>query len=340
MMQELFDFIGYIDLITDKLNKRAPFDKVEPKAHVGVDRDTFGIAQLQSFDANIQATVGIDLAQLPKLFQKLGEGSEHNPKFGDVNAIAEEGLSKSAKLGKGIADILRKRLAGSIPIDAQNLNNLEGLLSLVALYLWMGARYTSLLYDDLKMSSVIKNFVPLMSRGDLSTIFQESLTWAEQDIAQDNLDIIKKALIRCTNYENVTREDEKLLVWENPTSDSNDVPLYASPVTRAQFIENVFTASSDGFTDDLARGVTGQLKPESVGPRRNRDDAVVDSSLRPHDGRRQGAVLEFRSLANRISPEHVVKNLSSKTKFPPDTWNEICWEIFETVRILNAQKPV
>jgi len=335
---------------TNGLNQRVPLAQVVPSAlpdtHVGFNAYRYGVEQAQSLDANFQATLGVDLAQLPALLTKIGQGADttgEGPLLAEPNEFIAKQELASAGFAAKIVEALIKAHGAEIDLEqAQNLANLQGLMSLMLLYLRTAALWADLSTKDPtivgKMS--IKNFTPFLSHTDLGALLTRSLTLEEQLYLYGRAPIAGKLLLaQVPKGLGVDfNPDLKMLKWGagdrfGPTS--------------KEFVTNVLSGAPDGVTGAILPKPK-QMGPESVGPERPKEaeamgwqtepdpenDVAFDNEEAPplSDLRRQAPVIELRSLANKLG---TMQSGLGTTKFPPEAWTPLMAEIFYTVRKLS-----
>ena len=324
---------------TKKLTERVPLkDIVDTDSELNVSADLAlfpEVKQAQTLDAHIQTSVGIDLAQLSKFFKDI-QGMETStlpvsPRtaFAKLFQIDWTKLTNSAiDVGEGMVGEIRKafvekgmqkELKGT-----QNLVNLGGLLTQMALYLIGGA-------EAFKLSSSWKNFTPFLSRVDLSQLFRKSLTPAERKLAGKYAQELKDELLsRC-----VREENNPLVLKKINFGTREERDLQWSP-TCGVFIDNVFTRDSDGIMDILEEAEDFKpLSPESVGPTRKASELTEPSKKKdPTNDRRRGIVLELRVMRARKELFEKLKRPAT-TRFPPEKWYAVAKEIIDAVYKLN-----
>jgi hypothetical protein len=320
-----------------------PLANIFPEASslfVGADVGRLGLPQRQTTDAHIQASVGVDLAQVPELLSLLPRMRYSQVPKGqalsvesDVQASVqyEAILAKSRAVAGTIIHEIREAMRGngaSKELRAgQNLVNLKGLLATMALYLLGGG-------DALLLDSNWKNFTPLLSRVDLGTLFKTSLTPTERAIfaESDNTDHIKDRLL-------------------SETGRLGMMPLIAKPVykkwsiTCEAFIDNVLAGQPDGIMTLLtSMEKFKELQPESVGPARQPEQLTESSTSQyPVDARRQGIVFETRVMKYRKPMLDKIDELiasGGKTRYPLESWYPVAEEVIDLVMQLNRSRDV
>jgi hypothetical protein len=313
-----------VNVKTTGLTRRADLAEIvpsaPPKAHVGLDTARYEAPQLQALDANIQATVGVDLGQVTTLLSKLGK-QEDTTGSGPIlaehyNFIAKQ-ESLSASLAKAIVEHIVTKRSQEKKVDlkeAQGLVNLQGMIALTLLYLRTAAAWTSLSEKKSKIvgKMTLKNFTPLLSHTDLRHL-QSMLTDEELLYVIADEDFLLDAIL-------------KFAAWKLPKPDLKAPMLKwgaRDPIgpTPEEFVSNVLNGKEDGLTSRiLPKGK--QFGGEEVGP------------IREDGQRRKAPVIEMRSLSNKLSE---LQSKLGSTKFPPEAWTVLCSEIFFTIRKLSMK---
>ncbi len=340
---------------TENFANRIPLSEVAPNAlensYVGADSNLYRVPNKQALDANIQATIGVDLAQMSSFVEAFGKAKEaqtglSEPILADSQEFITQQQAAVPKLSSAIIKTFVKSFGTTIIEnssdpngtledaleEAQQFKNLEGLVSLMLLYLRSAAKwsYLSLTLSDLSPINAMtkKNFTPFLSHTDLSIVRLNSLTDVENFTISDPgaLKWLKIAILKFAK-----KGLEKEFNLKAPMLKWGSKPAFGP--TPVKFVTNVLEEPSDGITDAILPAPK-QMNPESVGPVRT-DDPVAANSL-TGDYRRQAPVIEIRSLANRISQ---MKSSLGSSKFPVNAWELLCSEIFYMVREMSMAGP-
>ena len=318
---------------TDALRERVPLGHIVDTGSplfVSADVARYKVAQAQSLDAHIQASVGIDVAQIPSFFRGIQTLKKSRLVTGgieeDLAIDYAQGLATATRVGREITDEIRQVLKrfglGKILKPAQDLANLQGLLTTIALYLDMGKQFL------LGTGATWKNFTSLLARVDLAELFQTSLTPGEREIMgdPDNREHVKEQLLDKTGR---IEQDFLLTLTDR---------IYGYPVvTCGDFVDNIFTTNSDGFMP-LLRATENfkTLRPESVGPPRLQEDLPEQANgQRPQDGRRKGAIFETRVMKARNDLGLKVDEVGNNGRYPLTGWYAACQEIVDQAARLN-----
>lgn len=284
----------YLSTLTDGLTTRQLLPNTA--YHVGPLNNTKqdGVPPGISLNASAQVNVGIDLRQFRALAQWGG---------GDPKDLTDPGAKYSTKHFKNVGSLTwAPQVAGEV-VDhfrnkvqsaaryepMQGMHGIEGMLTLLALYILSGVEFTSS-----RPSRLIKNFSTVISKSNLQLIFQNGLTadektfWSiwEKDIQADLLARINRITAQVVTL----------------TATSHIIPGRTYSPTIDQLFRFV---SADGGRDPMLDILyaqvndrpEGELAPEAVGPSR-----IVDRVARTNTGRRIGPVVEFRAIPGRIPP--------------------------------------
>jgi hypothetical protein len=351
-------FAKKVRAATQGFDHRVPLDEVVPTAmegaHVGLDTARLEIANLQALDANIQATVGVDPAQAPALLSYMGSAvkPETPPPFlQDVTPRISQEQAKAAQLSNWVVGKFKEKYGLEDSVENQGFANLGGLLSFVVLYLRAAAlwsHWSETLGDVAPIDAMSKkNFTPLLSHTDLGSLKGATLTPDEELELFGKTGWLSNAILLAgrSNLGFEVNQNLPMLKWGSAAR--------IGP-TPGVFVGNVLAGRPDGLTAAILP--EPKRKPvEAVGPRVPTDPVVAprmemanglgleewegaeELGLEPEppdDERRRGAVVEFRSLANRLP------GLQSKlgaSKFPVNAWEVLLSDVFYTVRELSMR---
>ncbi|HEV7757470.1 MAG TPA: hypothetical protein VGO78_00715 [Acidimicrobiales bacterium] len=127
-------------------------------------------------------------------------------------------------------------------------NHLLGLLTLIAQYLLMGAKF-----EEPGSPQLDKNAVSLLSRTDLSKIYRTNVPEREKEWVTPHLDRLQESLLR-----HAGRQAGGLLLTPETRP---PLPHVTRLITCGDFVANIFTKGSDGFTPHLDEGIFKQMGP-------------------------------------------------------------------------------
>ncbi len=291
---------GKIEKTTANFTKRVPLRSVSGvqtkalAAYIGseqVDRGT------QQTDASIQSTMAIDVKELYGFFQA---------GMGDFTGGGFQGQRAFRIKHQSIVDVARDvgrkapQVAASVMADLQPKasipHHLLGLFTLVAQYLLMGA-----MFEQPDSPQLDKNAVSLLSRTDLAKIYRMNVPDREKELIATRVDTLKQSLLRHTRR----AEGDLLLTPESQPP----LPQVTRNITCGDFITNIFTQQSDGFTPHLDEGIFKQMGPE----------AIPGSSG-------SGPVFELRNMIPRQGD-----------RFPKDQWVPLTEDIVSLLTKLNVK---
>jgi hypothetical protein len=212
-------------------------------------------------------------------------------------------------------------------VGPPDMSNLRGLAVLICQYLRMGRHF----YGH-GATPLGKNVVPLLSRTDLSTVYErlvprtgvaatDEKAWLEaipQGGVVTRLQTLIAQLIIATQ-----RGAGTDLFNDNAESD----PGLGWGGSCQQFVDNVFTQASDGVTNLLGVQTMG---PESVDPTgaRNGDSRYGGGPGGAAATEREGVVFEMRNMAKRAY---------GNDRFPRGEWLKLAEQEIAVARTLNAR---
>ncbi len=338
---------------TQGFNHRVPLDEVVPTAtagaHVGLDTVHLQITNLQALDGNIQATVGVDVAQAPTLLRHMGTLDVPSPILQDVNKPIAQEQAKAASTAATVMTAWKKKYALDDTTENQSFANLEGIVSLAILYMRTAALWSHLseTLNDLQLIDAMtsKNFTPLLSHTDLGTLRGAALTPHEEiELLDDAKFRFLTAAMLIAGRKGLSFEvnqDLAMLKWGSGAR--------IGPTPKV-FTANVLAGQADGLTGAVLP-VAKQMRPEPVGRRLPGDpvvegrqpsvdeddepqDPIIEAEQVPDDMRRRGAVIEFRSLTNRLSG---LQSTLGASKFPVNAWEVLMADVFYTIRELSMR---
>ena len=278
----------------------------------------------QTTDASLQATMGVDLAQLPSLFkstmsymdqQQLFELKHHSDP-GDMALEARRFKTEAARAPVVAQRVIRNanrlnRPVGSVP----SLVHLRGLLTLMAQYLLMGQHF---IHDG--QPGLDKNIVPLLSRNDLGSLLTALLPPAERTYVTNN-----RAAIRAALLAEVGRNGASTVFT---SADETGVVANRAPynLTCTAFINHVLQGQADGITGNLG-GFHRFDNPEVIDPAGARDAEY----RRGGAAHREGAIFEMRNII-----PHNALGLGSD-RFPRAQWVPFATYVADMLAALNQR---
>lgn len=302
--KELQEFVTKLNKVTDDLTKRAPLKAILPTApdnlYVSLDTQGTPIQNDQRTDAYIQATVGLDIAQVPALMKMFESANVPNQIFVEQDKNVSGLIQRSRIYAKKITERLRKTFKIEKTERNQGLANLEGIISIILLYL--GTTHYRRIHTILNP----KNIIPIFSHTNL-----ENLTYLLTGDEQSLIDNKREILIKIIKYYADKLLNQKI-AWDQPM-------VKRIKVTPKEFIENVLTGEDDGITNNIFSEHTIHLV-EDVG------------NANP---RREAPVFEFRNLRNGLD-QRFASNLDNRY-FPFHAWDIILSGIFNNIRELNLR---
>ena len=299
------DLAGKIEVETENFTKRVPLESVggvTPKARrafVGSEKVSTGE---QSTAASIQSTMAVELKELYGFFLA-GMGGHEAGVFGPrAFGIKHQSIVDVATDVGQAAPQVAWRVLEELQPRSEVPDDLLGLLTLMAQYLLMGARF-----EEPGLPQLDKNAVSLLSRTDLAKIYRLNVREPEKEWVTPQLEPLQQSLLRHTGRK---AGDLLLTPAKRPP-----LPQATRLLKCGTFIDNIFTEASDGFTPHLDEGIFKQMGPE----------AIPDDS---ESGRvkRTAPVFELR---NMIAPDG--------DRFPRDQWVPLTEDLVTLLTKLNTR---
>jgi hypothetical protein len=307
----LADMADAAELASKIEDKTGDFTRRVPLESVGVAKKTNSVfvgsetlmSGTQQTDASIQTTLAVALQEIYGFFH-LGMGGFKEGNYQDARmfGIKHQSITDVAKEVGQAAPRAASNVITDLRPKAKVPSHLLGLLTLISQYLLMGAKF-----EEPDSPQLDKNAVSLLSRTDLAKIYNLNVPEDEKKWVTPRLDELRESLLRHTG-----RDADALLL--RPEKNTPQVaPTRA--ITCEQFIDNIFTAPSDGFTPHLDEGIFKQMGPEVIpGPPPSGSET------------RTAPVFELR---NMIPP--------GGGRFPKEQWVPLTQDLVKLVTTLNAQ---
>ncbi|GIV98532.1 MAG: hypothetical protein KatS3mg057_3189 [Herpetosiphonaceae bacterium] len=293
---------------------------LNPLTHVGNAGPT---RNPQRTDASIQSTFAVDLTQLPSLMRSTVAFGAPQQLFGlkhqgDVMASmtnphtihrAEQEMSRGAVNATRVINDVKAQIGGGAP----SFVNLRGLVTLICQYLQLG-KY----WDPGGVQVLDKNLTDLLSRTDLSQIYQNAVPPIEKNWLQANPAHLNFLIGRIFHY---TQRTPASVLLNNPNENRapGGAPQFA--ITCQQFVNNIFTQGSDGITPHF--GGFQQRPVEDIDP---------TGTQRPGEG--------IGGAAHRMAPVFELRNMMPKMvgdRFPRTDWVNLASYMAEMINLLNAR---
>lgn len=265
---------------------------------------------LQTTDASIQSTLGIDLAQLASLIETLDAQYSRNlmvfKHHSDIQYA--EGNTVNQAMNAAVVDARAtiNEIGWNVPPKLFP-NDLLGLLVLMCQYLRMGKSF----YDVDGRTPLDKNLVAMLSRTDLSVI-RQALPNDEATWLNTNANAVKTRLLAKSGRTAIRALFNKPDESRNPSNNRNDISC-------GQFIDNVFTQANDGVTRYF--GGFLQLPMENIDP----------GSAR---GNKLGPVFEMRNIATPPS----IMNQTEAGRFNRNQWKDLADYFIRLLDTLNQRQ--
>ncbi|MGH9328619.1 MAG: hypothetical protein ACRD2B_18275 [Terriglobia bacterium] len=265
---------------------------------------------LQTTDASIQSTLGIDLAQLASLIETLDAQYSRNllalKHHSDIQYAEGNAVNQAMNAAVVDARSTINEIGWNAPPKVFP-NDLLGLLVLMGQYLRMGSSF----YDVDGRAPLDKNLVAMLSRTDLS-IIRRALPGDEAGWLNANANAVKTRLLaksgRTAPRALFNRPDE----GRNPSGRGNDISC-------GQFVDNVLTQAADGVTQHF--GGFLRLPMENIDPGNAR-------------GNKQGPVFELRNIATPPS----AMNQREAGRFGRNQWRELADYFIRLLDTLNQRQ--
>lgn len=294
-------------LATNDFKEETPLNEIftglKAGYFVGVP-DAKMISGPQSLTAYIQASMGIDLANLSLLYQAAAAGPFQPGTLGTrvagtrvkaTGVKAQEDEATVLTTAPGVADKILTTLGWTG--GSRGFAELRGLMTLMATYLILGQRHPPM--ADHRV--IDKNIAPFLSRTPLDLIVSRILGNKEVN-NKVGLDMLK-------NQHGVV---ETICKMTGRKPGSNLIPEFTTTPLCGDWIADVLSGGQDKFTRGLDTGDFMQLPLEPVGP-----------DTPPGAQGVSGPVLEFRQ------PRH-----GGAARVPPAQW--VPW----TQALLAFLRPV
>ena len=274
----------------------------------------------QSTDASIQTTFGVDLAQIASVMQStIAFGApqnqfslKHAADLGPTELLpgglnrAEREMVLAVRDATNVVNQIKAAIGGGAP----SFVNLRGLLLLVCQYLRLGKYWTGHGAPDLD-----KNLTDLLSRTDLSHIYQQLVPRAEKVWLDAHLGTVIGWIFVATGRNQAT------VLLNNPNETRVGAGNRQFGITCQQFVNRVFTQGDDGLTQYLGGFV--QRPIEDIDPA----GARGGDTRPPGRAHRQAPVFEMRNMIPKAGPE----------RFPSNTWVGLATYMAEMIELLNAR---
>lgn len=282
--------------------------------YIGNDQAT----DKQSTEGSIQSTLGLDLSEMGSFIKStMGFGSQgifslkhhsdtYTKDWKPVDRVLEEvplAVRDATAIINEIGHKYKTGLFGWGKGKTPDLTNMRGLLIMICQYLRMGRYF----YEGDR--PLDKNIVPLLSRTNLSAIFQglpaDDRTWLKKHKKK----VLKKIYAH-------TKRTKSSTVFTN--KDQSTVSAH-NPITVEKFVKNIFGANDDGITSKL--GGFHKMGMEDIDP----------------EAKRPG------SEAHKVAPVFEMRNLIPKgidldsDRFPRTSWVKLGTFMANIINKLNKR---
>lgn len=281
------------------------FPGTKPDYFIGVPNAQM-ITGAQNLTAYIQASMGIDLANLSRLYEAARAGP-FTPAIMEGRPGGTRVKATGVKTNEDEATVLTTAPSVAAQIlealdwtgDSRGFAELRGLVTLMVTYLILGQRHPRML--DRRV--IDKNIAPFLSRTPLDEIVSRILSY--QDVNQ------KVGLAMMRSPAEVVATICKVT---GRRADSHLIPEFTTTPVCGDWIAEVLGGGPDKFTRGLDSGDFKQLRPEPVGP-----------GAPPGTKDVLGPVLEFRQ-----------PRLGGMGRVPPDKWVAWTQAMLAFLRPLNV----